>query len=264
LNKISAMLTVSIIQTALHWENKAANLQMFDSKIAALPKTELVLLPEMFSTGFSMQPEKFAEPMDGPTVQWMQQTAMEKRIILCGSLMISEAGKYYNRLLWVLPNGQIGSYDKRHLFSFGNEHLHYTAGNKRLIASVKGWKINLQICYDLRFPVWSRQQMGEGAEYDLLVYVANWPQRRSHAWKSLLMARAIENQAYCIGLNRVGNDGKDIYHSGDSMIIDPLGETLYHKADVEDSFTITLDKEQLQQTRQQFAFLNDADQFQIL
>lgn len=185
--------------------------------------------------------------------------------------MIEEWGHYYNRLIWMLPDGTIGFYDKRHCFAYAEEDKHYTAGNKRLIASVKGWKINLQVCYDLRFPVWARQNQsplprgerpGEG-EYDVLLYVANWPERRNHAWKSLLIARAIENQCYVIGVNRTGNDGNNIFHSGDSMVAGPLGEVLYHKAEGEDIFTITLDKEKLAETRTRFPFWKDADTFMI-
>ncbi|MBL7733240.1 MAG: amidohydrolase [Chitinophagaceae bacterium] len=263
-------LTVSIIQTNLHWEDKMANLQLLEQKINAIPvKTELVVLPEMFSTGFSMRPEALAETMEGDTVQWMKRIAAQKKIILTGSVIIKELSEeepaYYNRLIWMLPNGQYGVYDKRHCFAFAGEDEHYTAGTKRLIASVKGWKINLQICYDLRFPVWARQQTtNDEAEYDLLIYVANWPERRSHAWKTLLQARAIENQCYVVGVNRVGNDGNSIYHSGDSMIVDPLGEVLYTKKDEEDIFTITLDKTQLQSVRERLPFLKDADAFRLL
>ena len=258
-------LTFTLIQTNLFWENKVANLQMLEEKINNIqPKTEVVVLPEMFSTGFSMQPEKFAESMNGSTLQWMQKIAFEKKIILTGSLMIEENGNYYNRLIWMLPNKQFGYYDKRHCFAFAKENEHYTAGNKRLIASVNGWKINLQICYDLRFPVWARQTINNNAaEYDVLIYVANWPQRRSYAWKTLLAARAIENQCYVIGVNRIGDDGNKIYHSGDSMVINALGEILYHKENEEDVFTITLQKNELQEIRNKFPFLADADFFKI-
>ncbi len=259
-------LLVTVIQTDLHWEDKAANLQMLEEKINHISiKTEVVVLPEMFSTGFSMKPEELAETMEGETVQWMKRTAAAKKIILTGSLIIKEENNYYNRLIWMLPNGQYGVYDKRHRFAFAGEDTHYTAGTKRLIASVKGWKINLQVCYDLRFPVWARQQsQPEGPEYDVLIYVANWPERRSLAWETLLQARAIENQCYVIGVNRVGNDGNNIYHSGDSMIIDPIGELLYTKKDEEDVFTIQLDKEQLDRVREKLPFLKDADGFMIL
>ena len=263
-------LTFTIIQSALHWQDKAANLAMFEQKINAISeKMEIVVLPEMFSTGFSMQPQLLTETMDGATVAWMKQIATQKKIILTGSVIIEEAGNYYNRLLWVLPNGQLGMYDKRHRFAFAGENEHYTAGSKRLIASVKGWKINLQVCYDLRFPVWARQASsgapGEaGLEYDVLIYVANWPERRNHAWNTLLRARAIENQCYVIGVNRVGDDGNGIYHSGDSMVIDPLGEVLYTKAHDEAIFTIALDKERLEEIRNKFPFWRDADSFSIL
>ncbi len=259
-------LLVTIIQTNLHWEDKAANLQMLEEKIIGIKeKTEVVVLPEMFSTGFSMKPEQLAESMEGDTVQWMKRISAETKIILTGSVIIKESNNYFNRLIWMLPNGQFGVYDKRHRFAFAGEDKHYTAGNKRLIASVKGWKINLQVCYDLRFPVWARQQsQPEGPEYDVLIYVANWPERRSLAWKTLLQARAIENQCYVIGVNRVGNDGNGIYHSGDSMIIDPMGEVLYHKKDEEDVFTISLDRNHLKTTRAKLPFLKDADGFIIL
>lgn len=238
---------------------------MLEEKIDSLSsKTEIVVLPEMFSTGFSMQPKLFAETMDGEGVEWMKRVSKENGVILTGSLIIEEEGKYYNRLIWMLPNGQFGYYDKRHLFAYAGEHEHYTAGNKRLIASVKGWKINLQVCYDLRFPVWSRQQTENTTpEYDVLIYVANWPEKRSHAWKTLLCARAIENQCYVIGVNRVGKDGNDIYHSGNTLVIDPLGQVLYHMADEEDINTITLSKEKLEEIRNRFPFLNDADGFTI-
>ena len=212
-----------------------------------------------------MKPELFAETKDGETLQWMKRISAEKKIILTGSIIAEEKGNYYNRLIWMLPNGEYGIYDKRHRFAYAGEDNHYTAGSKRLIASVKGWRINLQVCYDLRFPVWARQQLQlDEPEYDVLIYVANWPERRSHAWKTLLQARAIENQCYVVGVNRVGNDGNDIYHSGDSMIIDPMGEVLYAKRDEEDVFTITLEKEYLESVREKLPFLKDADGFMII
>ncbi len=259
-------LLITTIQTKLNWEDKAANLQMLEEKINGIKeRTEIVVLPEMFSTGFSMKPEQFAETMEGETVEWMKKISAAKNLILTGSVIIEEKGNYYNRLIWMLPNGQYGVYDKRHRFAYAGEDEHYTAGNKRLIASVKGWKINLQVCYDLRFPVWARQQpQNDEPEYDILIYVANWPERRSNAWKTLLQARAIENQCYVIGVNRVGNDGNDIYHSGDSMIIDPLGEILYTKKDDEDIFIIGLNSEHLETVRKKLPFLKDADGFMII
>jgi omega-amidase len=270
-------LTITTIQSNLFWEDKAANLRMFEQKIQSITdKTEIIILPEMFSTGFSMQPQLIAETMSGETVEWMKRVSNENGIVLTGSIMTEEEGKYYNRLIWMLPNGQYGYYDKRHLFAYGEEDKHYSSGNKRLIASVKGWKINLQICYDLRFPVWSRNRVFDsaqtlvqntstplGAEYDVLIYVANWPERRSHAWKTLLCARAIENQCYVVGVNRVGDDGKNIHYSGNSLVIDPMGQVLYHMADEEDINTITITKEKLEEVRAKFPFLNDADDFII-
>lgn len=277
-------LAITLIQPDLRWEDKAANLRHFETLIGEIREnTHLVVLPEMFSTGFSMRPEALAEHMDGPTVAWMKQIAASKKVILTGSLIIEEKGRYFNRLIWMLPNGRYGIYDKRHRFAYAGEDQHYTAGHKRLIASVNGWRVNLLVCYDLRFPVWSRQQLQEPLEppaagetvplknpgsapepeFDLLVYVANWPQRRSHAWKTLLQARAIENQSYVVGVNRVGNDGNDIYHSGDSMIVDPLGEILYQAGDKESIFTLTLQREKLEEVRTRFPFWKDADSFTI-
>ncbi|MBZ4189207.1 amidohydrolase [Niabella beijingensis] len=263
-------LIITLVQTRLHWEDQAANLAMLRQKIENIQeRTQVVILPEMFSTGFSMQPEQLAETMDGPSVQWMKETAAKKNIILTGSLIIKDGNDYYNRLIWMLPNGKYGVYDKRHRFAFAKEDQHYAAGGKRLIASVNGWKINLQVCYDLRFPVWTRQNpaspeaAASGPEYDVLINVANWPRRRSLAWKTLLQARAIENQCYVVGVNRVGEDGNGIYHSGDSRVIDPLGEILYEKTDEEDIFTITLHKTKLDEVRSKFPFWKDADGFVI-
>lgn len=258
-------LTISGIQTKLHWEDPAANLNMFEEKIRNIPgRSEIIILPEMFSTGFSMKPEVFAETMEGETVNWMKRIAAEKKVILAGSLIIEEKGEYFNRLIWMLPNGQSGIYDKRHLFAYAGEDEQYTPGTKRLIASVNGWKINLMVCYDLRFPVWARQQLQNGLpEFDLIIYVANWPERRNHAWKTLLQARAIENQCYVIGVNRVGSDGHDIYHSGDSMVVDPMGEVIYNKTHEEDVFTMNLKKEKLEEVRTRLPFWKDGDNFII-
>jgi omega-amidase len=276
-------LTITTIQADLQWEDKTANLRRLEEMISGIDQpAELVILPEMFSTGFSMRPAALAEKMDGPTIGWMQTLAARKKIILTGSVIIEEEGHYFNRLIWMLPNGQYGCYDKRHRFAYAGEDKQYTAGHKRLIASVKGWKALPLVCYDLRFPVWSRQTppaaeasanaaaapsaaplSAEAPEYDLIIYVANWPERRSHAWKTLLQARAIENQAYVIGVNRVGADGNQIAHSGDSLIIDPLGEVLYHGAAKEEVKTLTLQKTRLEEIRERFPFWKDADHFQI-
>ncbi len=261
-------LTFSLIQTKLFWENKQQNLAMLENKILSIEdKTQVVVLPEMFSTGFSMQPHLFAETMDGNTIQWMKKIATQKKIILTGSLMMEDEGKYYNRLIWMLPNGQFGFYNKRHCFAYAQEDKYYTAGTEKKIAQVNGWKINLQVCYDLRFPVWASQNDFDKSGnnlFDILLYVANWPKRRSYAWKSLLVARAIENQCYVIAVNRVGFDGNNIEHSGDSMVVNPLGDILYTKENVEDIFTITLDKDALLDIRNKFPFWKDADSFKLL
>ena len=282
---MSESLIITGIQTNLQWENKQANLDMFEKKISLISRpTEIVVLPEMFSTGFSMNPENLGETMDGQTVQWMKKMAAKKKIILTGSVIIKDqlppplevperkeqsswerpgGEAYFNRLIWMLPNGELGYYDKRHLFAYADEDKHYQPGNKRLIASVKGWKINLLICYDLRFPIWSRQSSGSGPEFDVLIYVANWPERRVNAWKTLLQARAIENQCYVVGVNRVGDDGNNIHYSGESMGVDPMGEVLYTKKDEEDVFTVKLDKQHLENVRAKLPFWKDADRFRI-
>lgn len=265
-------LRISIVQTPLHWEDKKANLDMLGQKIAGIPdKTELIILPEMFSTGFSMNKEALAETMEGPTMQWMRTTAAKKSAILTGSFIAkdiqNETTVYYNRLVWMLPNGEYGYYDKRHLFAYGKEDRHYGSGQRRFITSVNGWKVNLQICYDLRFPVWIRQskefQTQSHPEYDLLIFVANWPLPRIHAWRTLLTARAIENQCYVIGVNRTGTDGYGLQYSGESMVLGPLGESIkIFGADAE-VFSHTLQREQLEETRSKFPFWRDADGFFI-
>lgn len=255
-------LKITLIQTNLVWENKQANIDMLSKKIESITeKTQLIILPEMFSTGFSMQPHLYAEDMNGYCVNWMKETAAKFKVILCGSLMIKEDDKFYNRLIWMQPDGKYGFYNKRHCFGYAGEDKHYTSGNKKLIAQVNGFKINLQICYDLRFPVWARQQKEN--LYDILIYVANWPERRSYAWKSLLTARAIENQCYVIGVNRVGIDGNNINHSGDSSVINPLGEIVYTKNSDEDIFTFTINKKEIEEVREKFPFWKDADDFII-
>ncbi len=256
---------LSLIQADLSWEDKSANLQRFEEKIRPLAgKTDIVILPEMFSTGFSMQPSLLAETMEGETVHWMRKISSELRVVLTGSLIINDNEKYFNRLIWMLPDGNLGFYDKRHLFGFAGEDNYYAAGTKRLIASVKGWKFNLQVCYDLRFPVWARHSgNAEEPEYDILIYVANWPQRRNHAWKTLLQARAIENQCFCVGVNRVGTDGNGIYHSGDSMVVNAMGEVIYSRADAEDVVTIQLERSDIEAVRSKLPFLKDRDSFLI-
>jgi predicted amidohydrolase len=267
-----ANLRISLIQTTLHWEDKKANLDMLERKIEGIQgKPELIVLPEMFSTGFSMNKESLAETMDGYTVHWLRKTAAKKGAIITGSMMAKDESiaeiKFYNRLIWMLPNGEFAFYDKRHLFAYGTEDQHFSAGNKRLIASVNGWRVNLQICYDLRFPVWLRQSQKENPamapEYDLLIVSANWPLARSLAWKTLLQARAIENQCYVIGVNRTGQDGKGLEYGGESMVLGPSGEPIKIMDAAEEIFSHTLDREKLEGLRSQLPFWRDADRFFI-
>ncbi len=258
------MLHVTLIQANLQWEDATANLAILQNKIENITTpTHLIILPEMFTTGYSMQPQLYAHTPQDDVQDWMLNLATEKKAVLCGSVMMHDNGKYYNRLLWVPPTGIVEQYDKRHLFTYANEQLHYTAGTAPLTTTLKGALIRCNICYDLRFPVWSRQPYGS-MPYDVLLYVANWPHKRSRAWKTLLVARAIENQCYVIGVNRVGDDGNGIYHSGDSMVVDPLGEILYYKADDEAVATITLDIDMLHSIRAKFPFLKDGDAYQLL
>ncbi|MBE0640925.1 MAG: amidohydrolase [Bacteroidales bacterium] len=258
-------LRISMIQDELVWENPAANRERFSSMIHALDATDLVLLPEMFSTGFTVTPEKVAEEMDGPTVTWMQKLAMEKRIAMAGSIIIHENGQYYNRLIFCHPEGNIDIYDKRHLFRMGGEHERFGMGRKRLIVTFKGWRIMPLVCYDLRFPVWARNTYLDGEfGYDLLIYVANWPRARSHHWKALLTARAIENQCFVAGLNRVGTDGQGVSYSGDSRTVGPGGELL---ADLEPEVCgvlyAGLEHGLLSEYRQRFKVGMDWDRFSI-
>lgn len=257
-------LKVTLIQTALHWENKEANLKMFAEKIASIKEqTDIIILPELFSTGFSMKPENLSEQMNGNTHKWMKKIAEEKNCVVTGSIIIEESGNYFNRLIWQKPDGTYEYYDKKHLFRYGNEQEHYTAGNKKLIVEYKGWKICPLICYDLRFPIWSRNTKKNN--YDLLIYVANWPEKRIHPWKTLLQARAIENQAFIIGVNRVGEDGNNIVHSGDSAVINPKGEIISniiisHEEKIE---TITLAYQEVKSWRETFPAWMDADDFEM-
>lgn len=252
---------VSLVQTNLFWEDKAANLQHLDTLLNKLASgdTDLVVLPEMFTTGFSMQADMLAENMDGPTLSWMQAHAKTLNSVITGSVIIKEGIHFYNRLLWVYPDGSYQTYDKRHLFGLGGEDASYSSGEEQVITSVKGWKVFPLICYDLRFPVWSRNT----ADYDLLVYVANWPEVRRKAWSTLLAARAIENQAYTIGVNRVGKDGNGTPHTGDSAVYDYTGTPLLTAASVEGVFTIVLKAEDQGEFRQKLPFLKDKDNFKI-
>jgi len=254
-------LKVTVFQGYLFWENIDKNLQNITARLSAIrQKTNLVILPEMFSTGFSMNAEKLAEPMDGKTMEWMHDTAKQYECVITGSIIIKENKKYYNRLVWMRPDGSHEYYDKRHLFALGQEHETYTPGNRRLIVELNGWNICPMICYDLRFPVWLRNAK---SEYDLLLIIANWPERRIAHWRTLIAARAIENQAYVIGVNRVGHDGNEVYHSGDSTCIDPNGNVVYCKRDEEDLYTLSIIADEVKKTRLALPFLKDADEFNM-
>lgn len=253
------MINVTLIQSDIIWEDRISNLKKYQEKINQIESTDLIILPEMFTTGFSMSPKSISENMNGETIQWMKQNAHKMNSAICGSIIIEEDSKYFNRFIWINPDGSIHHYDKRHLFSFAGENENYTPGNEKIIIEYKGWKICPLICYDLRFPVWSRNS----EDYDLLIYVANWPDKRKSAWKSLLTARAIENQCYVIGVNRVGEDSKN-YYSGDSSLINALGETLYTNSHIEEIYSNTISKYDLNKIRTQLPFLNDKDNFKII
>ena len=254
-------LNISIIQTELHWEDKEKNLDAFSSYINSIESpTDLIVLPEMFNTGFSVKPEKLAETHFGETTQWLAQKASEKNCIITGSIIAVDKGEYFNCLIWMQPNGDYQYYDKRHLFRMANEHHLYTGGNEKLITELNGWKICPLICYDLRFPIWSRNRN----DYDVLIYVANWPAVRSHAWKTLLQARAIENQAYVVGVNRIGKDGNGIEYSGDSMIVDPKGFQISKTpANTNSVETLSISFSELEKYRSQFPVAMDADNFEL-
>jgi omega-amidase len=271
---MNSPLRITLIQSTLHWENIPANLQMFSEKISALKgETDIIILPEMFSTGFSMNAAALAETMEGTAIRWMREKASEKNCIITGSLIIKDENvmredadsgtAFYNRLIWMKPDGTFLQYDKRHLFRLAHEEQIYTPGHQKIIIEYKGWRILPLVCFDLRFPVWSRRTKTDG--YDLLIYVANWPERRVLAWSQLLIARAIENQCYVAGLNRIGNDGHDVYHSGESAVINFKGENMSgicaHEECIE---TVALDKSELENFRNQLPFIEDADDFKIL
>jgi predicted amidohydrolase len=262
-------LSVTLIQSSLVWENPEANISHFDKLVSSCNKTDLIVLPEMFTTGFTMQPEKNAEQHGGKGLRWMKLKAAEKNCCIAGSICVEENNKHYNRLYWTDGDKGVLSYNKRHLFRMGTEDQHYTIGTEKIITTIKGWKILPLICYDLRFPVWSRNRWQEKnneviADYDVLIYCANWPEVRSYPWKQLLIARAIENQCYVIGVNRIGVDGNGFAHTGDSMVINPMGEIISKtKVNEESVETIDLDYEFLSSFRKKFPVGLDADNFNI-
>lgn len=244
---------IAVIQTHLHWEDIDANLSMFSNYLEEVNNADIVVLPEMFTTGFSMQPEKFAKESYTKGLSWLKQTSKEKNTAIVGSVMAEDSGTYYNRLLFVTPEQDVYGYDKKHLFSLGNEQRHYAAGEEDIVIDYLGWKIKPLICYDLRFPEWNRNT----TNYDLAIYVANWPQKRIHHWRSLLIARAIENQCYVVASNRVGNDDNNISHNGNSAIIDYNGTILTEETDNATVLYQSLAKEKLSAYRTAFPFLSD-------
>ncbi len=255
-----------LIQTSLHWEDQGKNLEIFDHYIQQVDQqADLIVLPEMFSTGFTMNAAQCSEPAEGTAFQWMQQKAVEYQCVITGSVLTEDGGRFYNRMYWVRPDGSYDYYDKRHLFRMGNEHKTMTQGNIRKIVELKGWKINLQVCYDLRFPVWSRNRFRDGEyDFDLLVYVANWPAVRRNAYLPLLQARAIENQSCLLWVNRVGKDGNGVDHAGDSMGIDARGQIIRqaHK-DQTEILEVTLSARELKTFRNKFQVGRDWDDFEV-
>jgi omega-amidase len=252
---------IALIQSDLYWEDTFKNRKSFESKINQIDsEVNLVVLPEMFSTGFTMNASQVAETMQGETVLWMKAMAKQKNFAITGSVIIVENDQYYNRMLFVFPTGEIEYYDKRHLFSLAGEDKFYKSGDKKVIVTYLGWKICLQICYDLRFPVFARNV----ENYDLLLYVANWPKVRTNAWDTLLKARAIENLSYVIGVNRIGFDANNYEHIGHSQVVDFLGNFILEPQETEAVFVVELDKETMLETRKKLDFLSDKDAFEIL
>lgn len=253
---------ISIIQTDLHWQDSDANLAMFEEKIWEIEQeTDLIVLPEMFNSGFTMEVGKVAEPMNLTTFKWMKQQASQTKAVIVGSFIIQEKGDYYNRLIWMFPDGNFRCYDKRHLFRMALEHDIFSAGKSKLVVEWKGWKFCPLICYDLRFPVWSRNRY---LEYDCLIYIANWPQARISAWETLLTARAIENSSYCVGVNRTGKDGNEISYNGKSAIVDFKGNSILEMGNGKRIATCELNFEKLKSYREKFPAHLDADNFELL
>ena len=261
-------LRISLVQGATRWHDPAGNRDYYGGLIAPLRGiTDVVLLPETFTSGFSNDAIASAETMQGPTVEWMRVQAARLGAAVCGSVQLREGDQVFNRLLWVTPDGAVSHYDKRHLFRYAREHERYAAGRDRLTVEWKGWRICPLVCYDLRFPVFSRNRFDVeregGPDYDLLVYIANWPGVRAHAWKTLLRARAIENLCYVAGLNRVGSDGAGLQYAGDSAVIDFLGQPVSECAGEEVVATTTLQAAELAAHRERFPAMLDADAFEL-
>jgi predicted amidohydrolase len=251
---------VTLLQTDLKWEDKQYNRNNIQFQIEDIGETDLIVLPEMFTTGFTMKPQNLSETMDGETIGWMSLMSLKTNAAICGSIIIEENGKYYNRFIWVQPDGTIKHYDKRHLFSYAGEDKNYTPGNERIIIDYKGFRICPQICYDLRFPVFSRNT----GDYDILLYVANWPSIRSEIWTTLLTARAIENQCYIIAVNRIGKDGNELEYNGKSTIINPMGISSMKLMDKYWTNTGMINKDTLNNVRNAYPFLKDGDKFKLV
>lgn len=247
-----------LIQTNIIWENPSENRRILEEKINALIEAiDLIILPEMFTSGFTMHPNLVAETMDGSTISWLKNIAKAKNCAITGSLIITENGNFYNRMVFVFPNGEMQFYDKKHLFTLAGEDKVYTSGNEKVVVKYNHWKICLQVCYDLRFPVFSRNT----ENYDVLIYVASWPKVRTNAWDILLKARAVENLSYVIGVNRIGTDNNDFEYIGHSQIIDELGNFIIEPTENEGVFIANLDKNKMLETRNKLNFLNDKDAF---
>ena len=254
-------LNLTIIQSDLIWENPEENRILFSKKIESISKkTNLIILPEMFTTGFTMNASTLAEEENGATLKWMQTEAKNKNCAMTGSVIISEKGNYYNRLFFVYPSGEYKTYNKRHTFTLAGEDKTFSSGKKHLVIDFLGWKFCPLICYDLRFPVWARNTQN----YDVLLYVASWPKKRILAWDSLLKARAIENMSYCVGVNRTGTDANNHQYNGHSAVYDVLGEQV-STANFEEEFveTIVLQKSHIEKNRTHLQFLNDRDDFNL-
>jgi omega-amidase len=255
-------LTVTLVQASLEWCNPARNRQLFTERFATLQgSTDVLVLPEMFTTGFQMQPEQVAESSDGPTVEWLRTHARHLDAVVTGSVAVASDGRFVNRLYWAQPDGVVYSYDKRHLFRVAGEHDQYDPGMQRVVFTWRGWRISPFICYDLRFPVWSRRTITN--DFDLMLYVANWPSSRRKAWQTLLVARAIENLSYCVGVNRVGTDGSGLHYAGDSMASNFTGDLLAEAGEGEWMASVELDGEALVRFREQFPAHLDADEFAL-
>lgn len=260
-------LKTTLIQSDLYWQDTDANLAMFEEKIWDIEETtDIIILPEMFNTGFSMNAEKLAEPMNFKTFRWMTQMSRQKDAAIVGSYIVKEKGKFYNRLFWIEPDGNFDFYDKRHLFRMGDEHLTFSEGKRRMIRNFRGWKIMPLVCYDLRFPVWSRNQYNAAAdelEYDLLIFVANWPAPRTEVWDTLLKARSLENQCITIGVNRTGSDGEGIAYDGNSIAYDFKGQALNNISNSPFIQTIEINMAELQSFRKKFPAFLDGDKFEV-